>query len=133
MFPEDDVAALVGCPREDLLPYREGRTQKKGRLVLWTLDGVKALFADLGIPPEKIPAGWDLQAPPPVEARPEYTLDVYRTTGNPGIILCHLEGRVVRCRIRPGTSQDFRPKMQITALREVNDLFRLIKIPRRIS
>jgi hypothetical protein len=128
MYPEEKIAALVGCPREDLMAFRDGRTETKGRLVLWTPGGVRELLSLLEIPMEKTPGGWEEALMAEVAAVPELVeLEVYRTTNNAGIILCHAEGAVVRCRIRPGTAAEFRPRMKLTALRETGDLYRLVK------
>jgi hypothetical protein len=131
MYTEDTVAALVGCSRDDLAPFREGKTEKKGHQILWTPRGVEALLSELGIPAEKTPAGWAAEAPQEGAPRELVELVVYRTTQNPSIILCHVGGAVVRCRIRPGTAAEFRPRLVVTALREIGDLYRLIKKPRR--
>jgi hypothetical protein len=126
MYPETAVAALIGCTREELLPRREGRTVKKNREILWTPEGLRSLLSELGIPPEKTPPNAFASLEQQREERPPAVeLTVYRTTGNPGIILCHLEARVVRCRIKPGTADSFRPRVTIHAHQEVGDLYRI--------
>jgi hypothetical protein len=100
---------------------------RKNREILWTPEGLRALLSELGLPADKTPPGalgtleqaQDAARPEPV------SLTVYRTTGNAGIILCHLNERVVRCRIKPGTAEKYRPRITILAHQEVGDLYRV--------
>jgi hypothetical protein len=140
MYCEDVLSELIGLPREAVSKMREeippaaGWMKKgDGGRVLWLREGVAALLDALAIPGEKVPGGWwdalEREAVQGVEVVKE--LVVYRTTGNPGIVLCRDGDAVVRCRVRPSDVGLYQPTLVQVAVLERNGLWRARGLPKK--
>lgn len=132
MYPEDKLAEVIGVKREDLIPFREGRTVKKapGDMILWTVEGVEALLIDLGIPTDKTPPALlaDLLKQADEKFIRERDLIVHAVPGNPDntrVILATDAGVVVRVLIRQGTGRDYKRGMTIHAKEKTIGLWKV--------